>query len=198
MAAHTVVALAIVLQHQLPVGLLQQGLGVDDLAIVDVLSGDERFEVAPHRIEWRRGGAQADEDVAGQILAVDRCQAELRLVEVTLHVSGAHQLAGEIITPLMIWARETFGTSIIGEANSRATMAATVVKGPYVAVVSSHHDEALVAQLHRDPVPGAFHLATECHEQPRPAKDVLHVEIEDLLRCVERLWQAPMPLAVPQ
>ena len=58
MVGRAVIALAVVLPHQLPIGLLDDGRLEGDLRLMQLVRKKIRLEVLPHRLEVRRHRAR--------------------------------------------------------------------------------------------------------------------------------------------
>ena len=87
MANIAVVALAIILHHQLPVGVLDQIILHRNLAAFEVIDRNLRRDVGLDPVNWRRRVGHADEDQPGDILHRHRRQAVIGLVEIRPHVA---------------------------------------------------------------------------------------------------------------
>jgi len=136
------------------VGLLE---GVDEHLPVAVHVGLERVH-ALHGVErkvldllaetaqvqgQRRGGRiDGHENEAGEGLAAQRRQAQLAAVQIEEHllVGHEHALPGRVVGPAVKAARETLGIAA-ALGHLVAAVAAHVVKGPHLAVVTAHQDD---------------------------------------------------------
>src|SRR5271170_6701558 len=106
MVRGAVIALAVILPHQLPVAVLDDRALEGDPAVGEPVRRRVSLELGPERLEARRNRRDADEDIAAGAFAADRLEPGLRLVDPALLVTGADQAAVEIVGPLMIGADE--------------------------------------------------------------------------------------------
>src|SRR3546814_2889523 len=111
MGAGAMVALAVILPHQLPISLLYDGRLVGDLGVLQAVRHHVGRDAGLHRREVRRDGRETDEDVAGDRLAVHRLQPVGRGIEGWAHVAREEQTALEVIGPLVVGTRSEEHTS---------------------------------------------------------------------------------------
>ena len=176
MVGRAVIALAIVLPDELPVGLLDDGGFVRDLGLMQVVREEVRLEVPSNRLEIRRHLGEAHPDVAADTRAVHAVQPVLRAVESGPHVARREQPAVEMIGPLMIRAHQSGDGTPPGGADSRSAMPARIVECIEAARAVAHDHHGVHADLHGQVVSGIRHLAIMTDEEPIPVPD--HVEID--------------------
>ena len=177
-----VVALAIVLEHDLPVGLHHVVDLVGDLGALDGV----RLHLAPdggQRVgEVGRRVAERDEQQPGRVHDRDRPQRQLGLVDAELAARVEHQRAVELVGPAVIGADQAVGVALLGLADARAAMAADIVEGADLAVAVAHHDDRFGAHLVGEEVARPGHLEGVAGEQPMAVKNPCQIGVEDL-RC---------------
>ena len=151
MDARAVVALAVVLGDQLPVGadLVHDLLGRPERGEVE--AGHVVDEVAELRLEPRGHGlgGEAQEHEALPGLAPDGREAvgvEAEVVEV-LGVLGAHQAAVELVDPGVVGALEADGLAALALLDRGAPVAAHVVERADLAVPAADQEHALAQHV---------------------------------------------------
>ncbi len=194
-----VVALAVVFQHQFPVGLFHQGGGDRHLGVFHVVRFHVMVERRQEVIDGRRVLRQADEDVPASGFHVHRFQAVLLHVEVGAHLgAGEQQAAVQFVSPLVVMADQFGDFAFFTGAQARATVAADVVERVHHALGAANDDDRVLADLQGQVVTLGRDLAGHAGDQPFLLEDLLHVDIEQALVAVERLWQREGALALLQ
>ena len=193
-----VIALAVVLPDQLPVRVLDDGGLERHFALLQIMRQEIRLDVAADRLEIRRDLGEAHQDVAADARAMHRMQSVLRAVESRAHVARREQASVEMISPLMVRAHEPRRRAALRRADSRAAMPARVVKGVQLAVAVAHHHHGILADLHRQIIPGIRHFAVMADEQPVPVPDHLEIDPVFLLSAIELTFEGGLVLASPQ
>ena len=192
-----VIALAVVLPHELPVALLDDGALVRDLRVGQVVRREIAGRLLGKGVEGRGVVREADVDEAGDLPAVDRLQAVAGEVEVGAHVPRPQQPAVELVRPLVIGADDLRVRSLRRTAEGRAAMPARVVKRPHDAVAAAHDHDRIEADLVDDVAAGLRELAGGHGEQPAPVPDPLEIELEDVgvrVKCTgERMIRPAAP-----
>ena len=179
MSRLAVVALPVVLHHQLPVRGLDQVDLRSDLGAAQLVGLHVRRHRGGHLVEVVRGVVgQADEEQSIDDAEVDRPQAEAALVEARRLVAGVQQGPVGGVRPLVVAAHDVADRPrAIGE-EARAPVAAHVVQRTNVLVVVAQHDHRVGADVDRDEVTGFAHLGLGPDEEPRarPYRCDVHVE----------------------
>ncbi|MCY1303048.1 hypothetical protein D9M70_527370 [compost metagenome] len=191
-----VVALAVVFQHQLPVGLLAQGGLHRDLGVLHVVRLHVVLERTQEVVDGRRVLGQRDEDVAAGGLHVHRLQAVVLHVEVVAHLgAGEQQAAVQLVGPLVVGADQLGDLALVAHAEARTAVAADVVEGVDLALGAAQDDDRVVADLHGEEVALGGDFAGHAGDQPFLQEDLLHVDLEQALVVVERLRQGEAVVA---
>ena len=142
-----VVALAVVLQHQLPVGLLQHGALHRDLGVLHVVGLHVMGQTGEELVDRRRVVRQGDEDEAAGGLAVHRLEAVRLHVEVGAHLgAGEQQVALEVVSPLMIGTDQIRHLTSVFGAQARSPVTARRILPDDIYLV-----RALMSQWIADP-----------------------------------------------
>ncbi len=195
MRAVAVVALAIVLDHQLPVGLLDDARFDGDLDIVHAVGLEVVLEGHQEIVDRRWMLGQADEDEAAGGAHVDRLEAIGAEIEIAAHVAaGEQQPTVELVGPLMVGADQLGELALVLDAQARATVATDIMEGVHLAFGATHHDHRVVADLHGHEVALGGDFAGHGGEQPLLGEDLLHVQCEQSGVVVERLGQREVAL----
>src|SRR5580658_9426938 len=79
MVRGAVIALAVILPHQLPVAVLDDRALEGDPGVGKLVRRRISFELSRERLETRRNRRDADKDIAADAFAADRLEPELRL-----------------------------------------------------------------------------------------------------------------------
>ena len=194
-----VVALAVVFQHQFPIGFLHQG-GLDrHLGVLHVVGFHVVVQRGEELVDGRWVLGQADKHVAAGGFNVHRFEAVLRHVETCTHFSAREQQSPvQFIGPLVVMAHQ-FGDFAFGRgAQPRAAMATYVMKRMHLPLCPANHDDRVVAHLQGHEVALGGYLAGHACNQPLLLEDFLQVDGEQPFVVVERLWQRKGALAVLQ
>ncbi|MNR10141.1 hypothetical protein D3C85_1263760 [compost metagenome] len=147
MGTIAVVALAVVLEDQLPVTPLDQ-VGLErHLAIIQVVRADEGGNRIAERFEIRRLVGHANVDVAVHHFAMSRLEAIVGNVEIRPHVTGEEQFAVQVENPFVVGADQLGDFSAVFAANLGAPVPAGIVERPHLAVAATHHRNRVVANL---------------------------------------------------
>ena len=178
-----------VLQHEFPVaviGVARDAAGDLHVALrrpVDqvVEGGDQRAEKLAQRRAVR---GQAGEDEAAIHFGprhFGEAQAALRaaLLGVALRRRHGEQGAVQPVGPAVIGADELGDGAPGGAAHGRSAMGAAVEQHPHAAVALAHHEDRLPAHLRRHEIARARDLAVMAEQQPGPAENPFHLQVED-------------------
>src|SRR5450432_3354649 len=198
MVGRAVIALAIVLPHELPVGLFDDGRFERHLRLMQLMGQKVRFDMPPNGFEVRRRAAQAKPDIAAYARAVDGLQAVLRLIELAAHVPRGNQPSVERVRPLMIRTYETRRGAALRGADSRAAMPARIVECTQSAFAVVHDDDRILSDLNRHVVAGAGNLAVMADEQPIPIPDHVQIDLVIVLAAIEFSLQGGLGIPSPQ
>ncbi|MNZ27448.1 hypothetical protein D3C78_446670 [compost metagenome] len=191
-----VVALAVVLEHQLPVGFFHQGGLHRHLGVLHVVGLHVMGQGGEEVVDRRRVLGQRDEDIAAGGLHVDRLEAVLLHVEVGAHFgAGEQQAAIQFVGPLVVGADQLGDLALFADAQARATVAADVVEGMDLALGTTDDDDRVVADLQGQVVALGGDLAGHAGDQPLLVEDLLHVDLEQALVVIERLRQGEAVVA---
>src|SRR5262245_4011762 len=101
-------------------------------------------------------------------------------------VRHAEQLAGQVVGPAVIRARERPRGAAVGRAHHGTPVHAAVHEHRDAAVLAAHHDDGLDTDATGDEVAGVRDLATMTDEDPAPPEDPFHLVVEDARIGVER------------
>ena len=159
MAAFAVVALAVVLHHQLPVALLDQVDLRGDLGPVQLVGREVGATPSATPVEVRRRlVGEADEDQSGDDADVHPLQAEALLVEAGRLVAGVQQRAVGGVGPLVVAAHDVADRARLDQ-HARAPMPADIVQRPHHLVVVAEDDDRVRADVDGDVVARVRDLA---------------------------------------
>src|SRR5439155_1658064 len=179
-----------VLQHELPVppvGVPEDAARHLDLAVGRAL--DEIVERRAERTEesGERRAVLGHRREQKTSIGVDARHtpkpAARRLARRTLVAARqrqAHEAAVGSVRPAVICAHELGRGPGRRLAHARAAMGAAVDEHVHRAVAVARHDDGLAPHARREEIAGAPHLALVTEDQPRAAKDPVHLELEDL------------------
>ncbi len=184
------VALAVVLEHQLPVGLLLDGGGHGHLEVGHVVEAQVAVEDGLEVAHVRRILGEADEQVAAGLGQRDRGESVVLESKVLAHLgAGEQQASVQLVGPLMVGAHQLGQLALFGGAQARSAMAAGVVEGVNGVAIAAHDDHRIMADVEGDEVALGGNLAAHAGEDPLALEDGLHVELEQSFIVVERLRQ---------
>jgi hypothetical protein len=189
-----VIALAIVLEDDLPVRLDHVVDAVRDLALLERVRRHLRRDRLDGIREIGRVVGEVHEDQAGDVVERHRKQPELGAVDLELALRRRDQLAVEIVGPAVIGADELAGMAMLVVADARAAMAAEIVEGADLAVLAAHHDDHLRADPPGEVVAALWDRAGVAGEQPAAVEDVAQVRLEHLGRGVEGALERAAPI----
>ena len=181
------IAFAIILHHQLPVGVLDQVVLDRNLAMLEVEQLDLRGDIGFDPIDRRRRVAHADEDQPADVLGRDRGQVDRRLVELGPHVARPKQRSVEVVGPLVVRADQLGRRPALCLADARTTMLAAVEERPHRAVAAANDNHRIVCHLKQEPVPRLPDVRHRAGIEPHARQHHLRVERERLLADVKRL-----------
>ena len=198
MICGAVIALAVVLPDQLPIGLFDDGRLEGNLGLMQFMRQKVRLDVFANRLEIRRLGGETNPDITADTRAVDRPQTMLRFVEFAAHVARRDQAAVERIGPLMVGADETRSRAVLRGADSRASVSAGVMEGVQRAFAVAHHQNRILADLYRQVVARIRDLAVVPHEQPVAIPDHFQIDLVILRAAIEVPLQGGFGITVPQ
>ena len=88
--------------------------------------------------------------------------------------------------------------AVLRRTDSRAAMPAGIVEGAQAAVAVAHHDDRILADLHRQVVPGIQHFAVVTHEQPVAVPNHLQIDLIILRAAIEVSLQGGLEISSPQ
>ena len=197
--AVAVVALAVVLDHQLPVGGFADGGLHRHLGVLHVVRLHVVLERRQEVVDGRRVLRQADEDVAAGGLHLDRLQAVLLHVEVGAHLgAGEQQAAIQLVGPLVVGADQLGHLAFLAHAQARAAVPADIVEGMHLAFGATDHQDRVLADLQGEEIALGGNLAGHAGDQPFLVEDLLHVDLEQALVAVEGLRQREAVVAAAQ
>jgi hypothetical protein len=180
-----VIALAVVLEHDLPVRLHHIVDLVGDLGALDGM----RLHLAPNGAERlrevRRRIAQRDEQQPGRVLDRHGPEGQPGLVDAELTAGVEHQRAVEFVGPAMVRAHQAMAVALLGLADARAAMAADIVESADVPRAVAHDDDRFGPHLVGDEVTGLGHLEGITGENPMAVKNPCQIGLENLAACVK-------------
>ncbi|MCY1302445.1 hypothetical protein D9M70_521000 [compost metagenome] len=137
-AAAAVVALAVVLDHQLPVRLLDDRRLESYFRVCQVVARKVGQDRSAELFEGWRVVRKTDEQISADFLDVDRLEGVFALVEVVAHFFGKNQLALAIVSPLVVRAGEIARAPFFSKADARTAVTAGVVKCAYGTIMPAH------------------------------------------------------------
>src|SRR4029077_18730548 len=149
-----VIALAIVLEDKLPVGLNRVAQAFSELRVFQSLMPHLLADVRGNAIETDRIVAERDEQEPRNIFQRHRMQRKLRLMHTEFALGRSLQPTVEIVGPGVIRADKGARVSLLLAADSRAAMPAGVVEGAEFAVLAAREDDRVMADRPGDPVAG--------------------------------------------
>ncbi|MNF58121.1 hypothetical protein D3C84_396690 [compost metagenome] len=194
-----VVALAVVLQDQLPVGLLHQGGLHRHLGVLHVVGLHVMGQGSEEVVNRRRSFGQGDEDVAACGFALHRLEAVVLHIEVGAHLgAGEQEAAVDLVGPLMVRANQLGHLALVAGTQTRTAVAADVVEGMYHTFGAANDNDRVIADLQGQVVALGRDLAGHAGDQPFLVEDFLHVDLEQALVAVKGLRQRKGPLAALQ
>src|SRR5262249_1880686 len=119
-AAGAVVALAVVLEDELPVGRHLVVLAEADPGAVQAVPLDERLDRAAGRAEVGRFLGEADVDKAGDFFEMSRVERVGGPVKVIAHPASRSEPAVPLVDPLVIRTNEFTAMTLVLRADARA------------------------------------------------------------------------------
>src|SRR5262245_1568734 len=175
----TMVALAIVFHHKLPVPVLDDTAFERDLGVAQIKGHEIRFDLHLQGSNaWRLSG-NAHEDEAADAPDVPRFEPVSSWIESIARLTRAGECAIKFIGPLVIGADKPALHVAVGcGANLEATMPARVVMDTQLAGLIAHDDQSIGAELHREIVARFRDLTLMAGEDPLLIEDEIQVEIE--------------------
>ena len=189
MVGGAVVALARVLHHELPVGLLDQRRLKGDFPQMQLVRRQHRLELVVEVVERGRRLRQAHVDGAGDGAQRHRAQVVLGRVEVGRHAGRVDQLALQVVGPLMVRAHEAGALRQPVRADLRAAVPAGIEERPQRVVPAAHHHDRRAADGQRQGAARRWQFRLETDQGPRAVMDRIDVEGEYLRVGVELLRQ---------
>ena len=197
--AIAVVALAVVLEHQFPVGLFHQGGLHGHLGVLHVVGFHVVRQGGEELVDGRRVFRQGDEDVAAGGLALHRFQAVVLEVEVGAHfAAGEQQATVQLVGPLVVGADQLGDLALVRYAQTRAAMTADVMEGVDLPFGAAYDQDRVVADLQGEEVAFGRDFAGHAGDQPFLVENLLHVYLEQALVAVEGLRQGECAVALVQ
>ena len=184
-----VVALAIVLEHDLPVGFDNVVDLVGDLGAVDGMrlhlaaDGGQRIGEVGRRI------GEGHEQESGRINDRHRLQREAFLVDAELAPRVEHQRAVELVGPAVIGADQAVGMAGLGVADPGTAVAADIVEGADFAGAVAHDDDGFGPDLIGEVVAGLGDLEGVPGEHPMAVLDMRQVGGKYFRSRVKRPFQ---------
>jgi len=176
----TMIALPIVLPHQLPVPLFDNPALMGYFCILQII----RLQIRPKcisdraKVGWRVSNTY--KHVALDHFHRDRSQPVCILVEFVVHVSSESKVASvDFIRPFVILTDESL--IYIVDLASRAitdlepSMPAYIMKGSDHVVLASHDQYRVIANLSSHPASRIWYLKIKARVLPLPMKDELDV-----------------------
>lgn len=182
MVGRAVIALAVVLDHELPVRLFNDRGLVGNLGAIGCvrceIGRDRRLEAG----QRRRLIAQTDIDQPRHHLDMDRGQMRAGRIEIGRHLPGVDQPSVQLVDPLMVRTDEPLRLAFVLQAQFRAAMPAGVVERPNLAVAVAQHDHRVRADIEGDIIAGLPDLGRVAGEDPIRLEDGLDVRLMQF-RC---------------
>ena len=172
MIGRTMVALAIVLQCQLPVALLHDIGLVRDLGVADVIGRQpllHRFHEALH--VGRRVARKADIDQPADRNEIDRLEVAAGPVEVDPRVRCMDQLAGQLVSPLMVGADELRDYRGAGVKDARSTVTADIMEDTQLIIIVTQKNDAVSTDVDDLGVTGFRSIAFKPDTNPLAAEE---------------------------
>ena len=192
-----VVALEVVLDHDLPVGGLAAAaaLGAEHLELWDPVALEALGEPPRELGQRLRLGVEVDEHEAGQGLDPRGHQAQLRLVElgVVAMLGHAHQPpVGGVVGPAVVAAADRALALAVAGQQLGASVAADVAVGAKLAVLGADDQHGLIAGAGGDVGVGLGQLADVARVLPAAGEDRVHLAAQRLgAQVVAGLERAP-------
>ena len=183
------VAFAIILHHELPVGILDQIVLHRDLAVLKIIDPDLGLDIGLHPVDRRRRVAEADEQQAADIFERDRDQPEVLLVEILRHRACGQQPPVQAVGPHVIGAHQARGVAGLRAAHPRTAMPAAVVERAHRAVASPHDNHGIMRHLEQEPVAWILHMRDGAGVEPDRRQHHPRIELERFLADIELLGQ---------
>src|SRR5262249_5935347 len=119
-----------------------------------------------------------------------------RPVKVISHPARRGEPAVALVNPLVIRTNEFAAMPLFLRANTRAPVATAVEEGAKPKVIATDNDQRVGAHLECEIVARPRRLAGKAAEQPAPAENSLHLQLENFVAGVERLRQSEAGTAV--
>ena len=189
MVARAMIALAVVLHHELPVAPLDDGALMRDLQVRHAVRRGEPPGRLGLGVEGRRVLPETDEHQPARLAAMHRLEPVLGRVEIRPHVARPQQPPVELVGPLMIRTDQLRRRPLRALADARAAVPARIVERPDHRVGAAHDDDRIGADLHRHVIAGLRDLAGRDREDPVAEPDPPHLDLEQLRVVVERAGQ---------
>ena len=158
MVHRAVIALAVILPNQFPVSLLDDCGFEGHPRISQTMRREIELELLAGWCEVRRLGAEANEDISANGLAMDAPQAKLRSIEPGSHLARSKQASVKLVGPLMIRAHELHGRAPRVGAYPGTAMPAAVDERPDNAIGRAHEQDWVGTDLQRQIAAGLGQL----------------------------------------
>ena len=170
-----VIALQVVLQHQLPVGLHVVVLAVGNPGGGQVIGAQRRFDGFERRIERGRGRVAVDENQALEHRAPGPLQRIQRGVEVAfaLHRPGGPEPAIQFVDPAVVGTDEGPAGALRTLADPGAPMPADIHQGMDSLLAVAHHDDGIFPEIVGEVVAGLRDLADVPRIEPALVQDLI-------------------------
>ena len=195
MAGIAVIAFAIVLHHQFPVGVFDIVVLHGDLETVEIVDADLIGDVGFHPVDRWRSVAHADEDQPTDILERDRSETVVRLVEILRHAARREQIAVQTIGPLVIGTHQARGAATLIETDFGTPVTAAVPERAHFLVAPAHDDDRIAGQFEHEIVARILHMRDGARIEPDRLQHHLRIEVKCRFADIE-LTRQGVPLAV--
>ena len=192
-----VVALSVVFPDKFPVGVDGVVDRLGHLGAVATLRPKHRFDQCPRGTEVVRPLGQVHKNKAAQVFDGHGRQAKRPGVQPVLHATARQQPAILAVDPLVIRADQLPRRAAWLVAEQRATMAADVVKGPHLTVVTADHEQRVGTYVKGNVVSRFRDLTIVTHEQPALAPNPIKICVKKIVRREKLTRQAPPIRACP-
>ena len=152
MRGQAVVALAVILDRQLPVALDRVVAAVRDLRMPEIPGREQRPEVALDRVERHGIRVEVDEDHSLEDPGVQTPEPELRLVDALRREGERAQRAVEPVGPAVVLADEPRLVALRRIADARAAVPAHVEQGVHAPLPVPDQDDGFARDLEQEVV----------------------------------------------
>ena len=166
MANIAMIAFAIILHHQFPIGVFDIIILHRDLETFEIIYRNLLSDIRLHTLNWRRRIGHTDEDQPTDIFQRNGVQAMVALGKIRFHATRSEKLSVQTIGPLMIGTCQPRRAAFLFQADFRAAVAATIPKCPHLIIAPAHNDDRIIGQFEHEKIARIFHMCNGAGIEP--------------------------------